>query len=94
MFKVNQLQIKLKNVQGTSQTGLESLKIEIKARDDTIHKLRQEILEFQDKRDAAAADVSIFLCFKLCMIDLYARADFNNSNNYIKKSTFFFYFDI
>jgi hypothetical protein len=54
---VNQFQIKLKNAQGSSQLGLESLKVELKIRDDLVQKLRQEILDLQEKRDQALTDV-------------------------------------
>jgi len=53
--------MKLKNTQGSSQHGLESLKGELKIRDDLVQKLRQEILDLQEKRDQALTDVSKIL---------------------------------
>ena len=56
-LKVNQFQIKLKATQGSTQHGLESLKVELKIRDDLVQKLRQEILDLQEKRDQTLTDV-------------------------------------
>ena len=59
-IKVNQANQKLKNSQGSSQHGLESLKGELKIRDDLVQKLRQEILDLQEKRDQALLDVRYY----------------------------------
>ena len=55
--EVNQLQAKLRNSQSNTQLGLESLKLEIKSRDELIKKLREEILCIQDKREIALNEV-------------------------------------
>ena len=44
-------QARLKSSLSTAPVGLESLKFELKTRDDIIQKLRQEVLILQEKRD-------------------------------------------
>ena len=51
------MQNKLKNNIGSTQNGLESLKLELKTRDDIIQKLRLEVLVLQEKRDQMFAEV-------------------------------------
>ena len=48
-------------MQGSSQHGLESLKGELKIRDELVQKLRQEILDLQERRDQALSEVCKFL---------------------------------
>lgn len=51
MDELNQQQARLKSNLSTAPVGLESLKFELKTRDDIIQKLRQEVLILQEKRD-------------------------------------------
>ena len=55
------MQIQYKN--GLSG-GLEPLKLELRSRDDLIHRLRQEILILQEKRDLVLTEVNLY--FYLC----------------------------
>ncbi len=50
----------MRSSQSNTQHGLESLKIEIKSRDELIQKLREEILCIQDKCEIALNEVSKF----------------------------------
>jgi hypothetical protein len=50
------MQIQYKN--GLS-CGLEPLKLELRSRDDLIHRLRQEILILQEKRDLVLTEVNL-----------------------------------
>ncbi|CAF0935384.1 unnamed protein product [Brachionus calyciflorus] len=56
--EISHLQIKLKTVSipVQSQSGLESLLQELKARDELIQKLRAEILDISDKRDQSVVE--------------------------------------
>jgi hypothetical protein len=47
----------LKNSQSSTQSTLESFKMELRSRDDTIQKLRDEILMLEEKRDINLAEV-------------------------------------
>ncbi|RNA32210.1 golgin subfamily B member 1-like isoform X1 [Brachionus plicatilis] len=55
--EISQLQIKLKTNSSQSGSGMESLLKEMRARDQLIQKLRAEILDIQDKRDQAIAEL-------------------------------------
>lgn len=57
--EISQLQIKLKTSNNHSNSGLESLLKEMKARDELIQKLRTDILSIQDKRDNAIVEVKL-----------------------------------
>lgn len=57
MDELNQQQARLKNSVSSAPAGLESLKFELKTRDDIIQKLRQEVLLLQEKRDQIYAEL-------------------------------------
>jgi hypothetical protein len=52
--------MKLRNNTSSNQDGFHLIKSELKTRDETIYKLRQEILLLQEKRDLALSEVFIF----------------------------------
>jgi hypothetical protein len=54
------MQNKLKFNIGSSQNGLDSLKYEMKTRDELIQKLRHEVLTLQEKRDQIFSEVKIY----------------------------------
>ena len=57
---------KLRNNTSSSQDGFHVIKGELKARDDSIYKLRQDILSLQEKRDLTLSEVNTeyFIFFK------------------------------
>jgi hypothetical protein len=55
--EVHQLQMKLKSVQTMAQNDLEAFKSEIRAKEECIQKMRQEIMCVQEKRDANLSEV-------------------------------------
>jgi hypothetical protein len=62
------MQIQYKN--GLS-CGLEPLKLELRSRDDLIHRLRQEILILQEKRDLVLTEVNLYFYFIVKLIELF-----------------------
>ena len=64
MKQINLLQSKVR-LNSSTHSGLESFKVELKSRDDTIERLREEILILQEKRDAASAEVIISFFYNL-----------------------------
>lgn len=70
MDELNQQESRYKSNIGSSQVGFESLRFELKTRDDIIQKLRKEVLILQEKRDQIYADVrlrnnKLFEAFKI-----------------------------
>ena len=55
--ELNEQQARPKSSVGATPPGLESLKFELKTRDDLIGKLRQEVLALQEKRDHIYAEL-------------------------------------
>jgi hypothetical protein len=82
--EVNQLQMKLRNSQSTTQVGIESLKYEIKNRDETIKKLRDDILSIQDKREIALNDVTKHFFFLTRLKTNLSRANVTIQNFNLK----------
>ncbi len=60
-IQINQLQAKLRNNVCSNQDGFHVLKAELKARDDSIYKLRQDILTLQEKRDLTLSEVKYLI---------------------------------
>ena len=57
--QIGQLQSKLRDSQSSTQDHYEVLKSELGRRDETIQKLRREVLHLQEKRDHYQAEVAI-----------------------------------
>lgn len=62
-LQISALQEKLRDGQLSTQDHHEVLKSELGRRDDMIQKLRRDVLNLQDKRDSAIAEVKFTLIF-------------------------------
>ncbi len=58
-FQIGNLQAKLRDSPASSQEHYDVLKQELTRRDETVQRLRREVLMLQEKRDHYQSDVSV-----------------------------------
>jgi len=72
LFQIGQLQDRLRDGQVSNKDHHSVLKSELARRDETIQKLRRDVLNLQEKRDTAVAEVN-YKNLDYCRLFWYCR---------------------